>query len=223
VNTLVLDHLHLVRAVARELRLDLTPCPTASVDRDDYLAAGAEALVRAGGTWRPDAGSPFAAYAWAAITWAMRYERRNLRWRRQGERPAGPPSRLSTPLDYAAARNTQRLSPTGAAVPANLQLQRHEGLWPPGGVVLARLIHSSAVRPYGAGFGGDRSIQPSGCRMERSQFQHAYGVPPSPMAIQFQPCQDQARTEHHRRLPADRHLCPLRCDDPSVTMMLALL
>ena len=93
VNTFVLDHLHLVRAVARELRLDLTPCPTASVDRDDYLTAGAEALVRAGGTWRPDAGSPFVAYAWAAIGWAMRAEQSRMRWRRQGERrpdrPAG--------------------------------------------------------------------------------------------------------------------------------------
>ncbi len=211
-NTLVLDHLHLVRAVARELRLDLTPCPTASVDRDDYLAAGAEALVRAGGTWRPDAGSPFAAYAWAAITWAMRYERRNLRWRRQGERPAGPPSRLSTPLDYAAARNTQRLSPTGAAVPANLQLQRHEGSWPPGGVVLARLIHSSAVRPYGAGFGGDRSIQPSGCRMERSQFPRTSGAPPPSAAIPFQLCRRQAQTKRHARSSTKRHtpLGPLR-------------
>jgi hypothetical protein len=43
-------------------------------------------------------------------------------------------------------------------------------LAPLGGEVRARLIHSSAVRLYGAAFGGDRFIQPTGCRMERSQF-----------------------------------------------------
>ncbi len=87
-NTLVLDHLHLVRAVARQVcsRYDVARWPAAPVDRDDYLAAGAEALVRAARTWRPDRGSPFVPYAWAAIGWAMRAEQSRMRWRRQADR-----------------------------------------------------------------------------------------------------------------------------------------
>ena len=59
---------------------------TAAVDRDDYLRAGAEALVRAARTWRPDAGSPFVPYAWAAVGRAMRAEQSRMRWRRQADR-----------------------------------------------------------------------------------------------------------------------------------------
>jgi hypothetical protein len=62
------------------------------------------------------------------------------------------------------------------------------GNWPPfGGEVLAHLIHSSAGRLHGAAFGGDRFIQPSACRMERSQFPRTYGTPPSSTAIQLLP------------------------------------
>jgi hypothetical protein len=53
--------------------------------------------------------------------------------------------------------------------------------------VLAHLIHSSAGRLHGAAFGGDRFIQPSACRMERSQFPRTYGTPPSSTAIQLLP------------------------------------
>jgi hypothetical protein len=42
----------------------------------------------------------------------------------------------------------------------------------------ARLIHASPGRLYGAAFGGDRFIQPAGCRMERSQFLRTFGAPP---------------------------------------------
>jgi hypothetical protein len=49
--------------------------------------------------------------------------------------------------------------------------------------VLARLIHSSAGRLHGAAFGGDRLIQPSGRRMERSRFPRTFGAPPSSTAI----------------------------------------
>jgi len=34
-----------------------------------------------------------------------------------------------------------------------------------------------------AACGGDRPIQPSGCRMECSQFPRTFGAPPSSMAI----------------------------------------
>ncbi len=83
-DALILDHLHLVPAVARSLHLGRSRRPVAPVDRDDYLAAGAEALVRAASTWRPDAGSAFESYAWTAIYWAMRAEHRAMRWRQQG-------------------------------------------------------------------------------------------------------------------------------------------
>jgi RNA polymerase sigma factor (sigma-70 family) len=83
-DTLVVDHLHLVQAVARHLHLDRVRRPAAPVDRDDYLAVGAEALVRAASTWDADAGSPFVPYAWARITWAIRGEQKAMRWRRQG-------------------------------------------------------------------------------------------------------------------------------------------
>jgi hypothetical protein len=51
--------------------------------------------------------------------------------------------------------------------------------------VLARFIHSSAGRLQGAAFGGDRFIQPTGCRMERSQSPRTFGAPPSSTAIQL--------------------------------------
>jgi len=76
-DALVLDHLHLVRAVARHLRLDVARWPAAPVDRDDYLAAGAEALVRAGGTWRPDRGCPFG-ITQPAVSQRLRLARREL-------------------------------------------------------------------------------------------------------------------------------------------------
>jgi RNA polymerase sigma factor (sigma-70 family) len=82
-DTLVLEHLHLVPAVARRLHLDRTRRPAAPVDRDDYLAAGAEALVRAASTWRP-ARAAFETHAWTAIAGAMRNQQTAMRWRRQG-------------------------------------------------------------------------------------------------------------------------------------------
>jgi len=82
----VLEHLHLVPAIARRLGLDHQRVPAAPLDWDDYLAAGAEALVRAAGTWQPHRGSPFVPYAWAAIAWAMRAEQRRMRWRNQARR-----------------------------------------------------------------------------------------------------------------------------------------
>ncbi len=78
-------------------------------------------------------------------------------------------------------------------------------LAPLGGEVRARLIHPSPGRLYGAAFGGDRFIQPTGCRMERSQFPRTYGAPPSLMAIPLQPCRGQTQTERHRLLRANRH------------------
>jgi RNA polymerase sigma factor (sigma-70 family) len=84
-DALVLEHLHLVQAVARHLHLDRTRRPAAPVDRDDYLAAGAEALVRAASTWEAGVGAKFETYAWTAIGWAMQAEQRAMRWRRQGE------------------------------------------------------------------------------------------------------------------------------------------
>jgi hypothetical protein len=44
-DALVLDHLHLVRAVARHLHIDRVRRPAAPVDRDDRLVAGEEALM----------------------------------------------------------------------------------------------------------------------------------------------------------------------------------
>lgn len=84
-DALVLEHLHLVPAVARHLHPDRVRRPVAPVDRDDYLAAGREALVRAVGTWQAGAGTKFETYAWTAITWAMRAEERSMRWHRQGQ------------------------------------------------------------------------------------------------------------------------------------------
>jgi RNA polymerase sigma factor (sigma-70 family) len=84
-DALVLEHLHLVPAVARHLHLDRTRRPAAPVDRDDYLAAGREALVRAASTWEAGAGTAFATYAWTAIGWAMRAEERSMRWHRQAQ------------------------------------------------------------------------------------------------------------------------------------------
>ena len=99
-DALVLEYLRLVPAVARHLRLDRWP-QVAAVDRDDYLAAGAEALVRAARTWQPDAGSPFVPYAWAAIGWAMRAEQSRMRWRRQGRpRPGRTLLSLSATWDH---------------------------------------------------------------------------------------------------------------------------
>jgi len=88
-DALVLEHLHLVPAVARHLHLDRVRRPAAPVDRDDYLAAGAEALVRAASTWQSDAGTKFETYAWTAITWAMRHEQKAMRRRRQGSVQVG--------------------------------------------------------------------------------------------------------------------------------------
>jgi RNA polymerase sigma factor (sigma-70 family) len=82
-DALVLEYLHLVPAVARHLHLDRARRPAAPVDRDDYLAAGREALVRAAMTWRPG-GAAFETYAWTAISWAMRAEQRTMRWQQQG-------------------------------------------------------------------------------------------------------------------------------------------
>jgi RNA polymerase sigma factor FliA len=87
-DMLAIEHLHLVPAVARQLRLDRTRRPAAPVDLDDYLAAGAEALLRAARTWDATAGSPFVPYAWTAIGWAMRAEQRGMRWHRQAYRRA---------------------------------------------------------------------------------------------------------------------------------------
>lgn len=90
-DALVLEHLHLVKAVARHLHLDRVRRPVAPVDRDDYLAAGAEALVRAAQTWRPDAGTTFETYAWTVILRAMRYEQVVMRWRHYSRIRAGRP------------------------------------------------------------------------------------------------------------------------------------
>lgn len=70
--------------MARHLHLDRVRRPAAPVDRDDYVAAGREALVRAASTWQSDTGTAFETYAWTAITWAMRTEQKAMRWRRQG-------------------------------------------------------------------------------------------------------------------------------------------
>jgi RNA polymerase sigma factor (sigma-70 family) len=84
-DALVLDYRHLVPAVLRSLHLDRVRKPAAPVDRDDYLVAGEEALVRAAATWTNGAGAKFETYAWTAIRWAMRTEEKAMRWRRQAE------------------------------------------------------------------------------------------------------------------------------------------
>jgi hypothetical protein len=65
------------------------------------------------------------------------------------------------------------------------------------------LIHPSAGRLEGAACGGDRPIQPSDCRMERSQFLRTYGTPPSSMAIHYNHAQvkrERFVTRCHRRI-----------------------
>ncbi len=114
-DALVLEHLHLVPAVARRLGVACWDDLVAA-DRDDYLAAGAEALVRAARTWQPDAGSPFAPYAWAAIAWAMRYEQCWMRWRHQGRaRPGRVLLSLHAPLRHDPEHPTVTIAEVLAA------------------------------------------------------------------------------------------------------------
>jgi hypothetical protein len=69
----------------------------------------------------------------------------------------------------------------------------------------ARLIHSSPGRLQGAAFGGDRLMQPTGRRMERSRFLRTYGAPPSTTAISL-------------AVPISAETAPLReRDDPLST------
>jgi RNA polymerase sigma factor (sigma-70 family) len=83
-QALVLDHLHMVEEVARHLRIGKGH-RDGPVDRDDLIAAGQEALVRAAQWWQPDCGSAFVAVAWSRITWAMQTERQALAWRRRAQ------------------------------------------------------------------------------------------------------------------------------------------
>jgi RNA polymerase sigma factor (sigma-70 family) len=121
---LALQHLHLVPAVAHKLGLDRTRRPAAPVDHDDYLAAGAEALVRATQAWQPDGGSPLVPYIWAAISWAMRAEQRQASWRRQAD-PRGDRRLVSlhAPTAHAGdpgATVVDRLADPAAAHQASL-------------------------------------------------------------------------------------------------------
>ncbi len=122
-------------------------------------------------------------------------------------KPRQSPARDGGPCLAFGVGVTAGRSPCGGPVAR----KKRGRLAPLGGEVRARLIHSSPVRLYGAAFGGTRFIQPTGRRMERSQFPRTFGAPPSSMAIRFQPCQGQARTERHGRSRADRHtvLAPL--------------
>jgi hypothetical protein len=52
-------------------------------------------------------------------------------------------------------------------------------------VVLARLIHSAAGRLHESIAAEGGTLQPTGCRMERSQFLRTFGAPPSSTAISF--------------------------------------
>jgi hypothetical protein len=58
-------------------------------------------------------------------------------------------------------------------------------LAPLGECVLARLIHAAAGRLNESIAAEGGTLQPSGCRMERSRFQRTYGAPPPMTAILF--------------------------------------
>ncbi len=84
------------------------------------------------------------------------------------------------------------------------------GKSPLGGEVRARLIHSSAVRLEGAAFGGDRYISRPAAVWSARNSLRTFGAPPSSMAIPFQPCRGQARTERYSLSPTEHHACLLR-------------
>jgi hypothetical protein len=98
-------------------------------------------------------------------------------------------------------------------------------LAPLGGVVLARLIHSSAGRlegaafgGEGAAFGGDRFMQPTGRRMERSQSLRTYRCA---AIFDGDPISTVPRSSTNGTSPAvagdrPKFACPAR-DDPPVT------
>ena len=77
-DALVVEHLHLVAPIAGTIRRTLPPC----FDLDEMIAVGQFALVRAATRYRPAEhdGTPFDAYARAAIAGAIKDTFRRKKW-----------------------------------------------------------------------------------------------------------------------------------------------
>ena len=127
-------------------------------------------------------------------------------------KPRQSPARRGGPGLAFGIGITAGRSPCGGPV-----ARKNRGrLAPLGGEVRARLIHPSPGRLYGAAFGGDRPIQPSGCRMERSQFSaHLRRA----AAIRRRSITTVPRPDTHGSSPPSRSVtfaCSA-CDEPSAT------
>lgn len=78
-DTLVLEHLHLLPAIARRLGVK----PSAVADYEDYLQAGATGLVLAARAYTPAHVASFTTFAWACAAHEMLAEARTATWQRQ--------------------------------------------------------------------------------------------------------------------------------------------